>query len=156
PLGRFWALAPARLIARVLRPTRIRPNAVTVASALVFLSGVAAVAFAPQMLAARLGIAAALAIALVLDTAGRHLPRLQGTASEFGRWLDANLDELNDMALHAAIAWSYFARDGRAPWLVLGMVYAIGKYLFFVGSMTWEARMPSAAAAAPSSPANRT
>ena len=55
---------------------------------------------------------ASLAAALVLDTSDGHLARLQGTASEFGRWLDANLDELGDMALHAAIAWAAFARDG--------------------------------------------
>src|SRR6266436_9101612 len=71
--------------------------------------------------------AAALALALVLDTADGHLARLQGTASEFGRWLDALLDELSDMALHAAIAWAAFARDRVPLWLILGMLYGMGK-----------------------------
>ena len=70
----------------------------------------------------------------MLDTSDGHLARLQGTASEFGRWLDANLDELGDMALHAAIAWAAFARDGKPIWLAVGMLYAMGKYLFLVGA----------------------
>jgi phosphatidylglycerophosphate synthase len=71
-----------------------------------------------------------MALSLILDTADGHLARLQGTATIFGRWLDANLDELGDMALHAAVAWAAFARSGHPGWLVVGMVYAMAKYLF--------------------------
>lgn len=134
PLGRFWALAPARGLARLLRPTRVRPNGVTAASAGLFLSGSAVVAFAADGLAAGLIAAGALSGALVLDTADGHLARLQGTATEFGRWLDAVLDELGDMVLHAAIAWAAFVRDGWPGWLLLGMAYAAGKYVFVVGA----------------------
>jgi phosphatidylglycerophosphate synthase len=90
-----------------------------------------------------LATSAALALSLVLDTADGHLARLQGTASPFGRWLDAVLDELGDMALHAAIAWAAFARDSAPVWLVLGMLYAMGKYLFQVVNATWEANKDS-------------
>ena len=76
-----------------------------------------------------------LALALVLDTADGRLARLQGTSSAFGRWLDQVLDELADMALHAAIAWAAFCRDGRPVWLLLGIIYASGKYLFLVQSL---------------------
>ena len=69
----------------------------------------------------------------MLDTADGHLARLQGTASEFGRWLDAVLDELADMVLHGAIAWAAFAVRRASHWLaLLGFAYAIGKYLFVV------------------------
>jgi phosphatidylglycerophosphate synthase len=132
PLGRYWALRPARAIARRLAPTVVRPNAVTLASAGLVLGGSALVALARPGLPAQLATAIALALGLVLDTADGHLARLQGTASEFGRWLDAALDELGDMALHAAIAWAAFARDGRPAWLVVGMLYGMGKYLFVV------------------------
>lgn len=138
PIGRYWALGPARLLARALRPTRVRPNALTVAAAGLMLAAAAAVAFAPTVATARAAIASALALALVLDTADGHLARLQGTASAFGRWLDAVLDELSDMALHAAIAWAAFARDGRPAWLLLGMAYAMGKYVFLVGTVEGE------------------
>ncbi len=95
-------------------------------------------AFGPEGLAVRLGSALALAAGLVLDTADGHLARLQGTSSAFGRWLDSVLDELGDMALHAAIAWSCFVRDGWAGWLVLGMAYASAKYLFVSASAIAE------------------
>ncbi len=75
-----------------------------------------------------------MAVALVLDTADGRLARLQGTSSAFGRWLDEFLDEMVDLVLHAAIAWSAFVRDGRPVWLLLGIAYASGKYLFRVQS----------------------
>ena len=39
PVGRYWALAPARWLAETLSPTRVRPNAVTIASATSCLRG---------------------------------------------------------------------------------------------------------------------
>jgi phosphatidylglycerophosphate synthase len=139
PLGRFWALGPARALARLLRPTRIRPNAVTISSASLVLLASALVGFGGSSWLSNGLAAVALAVALVLDTCDGHLARLQGTASEFGRWLDANLDELGDMALHAAIAWSCFVRDAQAAWLAVGMLYAMGKYLYLVGASTGQA-----------------
>ncbi len=137
PIGRFWAFAPARTLARVLRPTRIRPNAVTVASATLMIGAAGVIASGEVGPTAQILTAVLLAIGLVLDTADGHLARLQGTASEFGRWLDANLDELADCSLHAAIAWSAFIRDGRPGWLVLGMAYGMGKFLFMNSVANW-------------------
>ena len=82
----------------------------------------------------RAAVAIAMALALVLDTADGRLARLQGTSSAFGRWLDQFLDELADVALHAAIAWWAYCRDGQPLWLVVGILYASGKYLFLVQS----------------------
>ena len=134
PIGKFWAFPLAERLAERLRPTRVRPNAVTVASAALMLGAAAGVAVGATGPAAAAGIALAMAIALVLDTADGRLARLQGTSSAFGRWLDEFLDEMVDLALHAAIAWSAFARDGRPVWLLLGIAYASGKYLFRVQS----------------------
>lgn len=139
PLGRFWALGPARWLARRLRGTRVRPNALTLASGLLVLAASGLVAAGGPDPAARIAAALALALALVIDTADGHLARLQGTASAFGRWLDSNLDELGDMALHAAVAWALFARDRHPAWLLVGMLYGMGKYVFFVGVQTWSA-----------------
>jgi hypothetical protein len=63
---------------------------------------------------------------------------LQGTSSALGRWLDHVLDELADLALHAAIAWSAFIRDSQPIWLLVGIVYASGKYLFLVQSIAGD------------------
>ncbi len=149
PWGRFWAIGPARSIAQWLRPTRVRPNLVTLASGGLVLASATVVAFPPDSWWCRGFAAGALALALVLDTADGHLARLQGTSSEFGRWLDANLDELGDMALHAAVAWSAFNRDANPTWLLVGMIYAMGKYLFVVGSHTGEI-LESSSVTAPS------
>ena len=93
------------------------------------------VAFGGFGLTVRIMTALALATALVLDTADGRLARLQGTCSAFGRWLDHVLDELADVALHAAIAWSMFQAGGPAWWLAVGMLYACGKYMFLVQSV---------------------
>jgi len=132
PLGRYWALAPAQAIARSLVSTPVRPNVVTVASAAMMIGSSLLVALAPMTIFVRLAVASGLALALILDTADGHLARLQGTASEFGRWLDAMLDELADLALHAAIGWSAFASGGGSKWLLLGILYIAGKYLFVI------------------------
>ena len=99
------------------------------------LSAAALIAVGPSGWIGRVTVALSLAVALVLDTADGRLARLQGTSSAFGRWLDQVLDELADMALHAAIAWAAFCRDGRPVWLLLGIIYASGKYLFLVQSL---------------------
>jgi phosphatidylglycerophosphate synthase len=80
----------------------------------------------------------AFAAALVLDTADGRLARLQGTCSAFGRWLDQVLDELADLVLHGAVAWATFQSTGAPAWLVLGLIYASGKYMFLVQSLTGD------------------
>ena len=107
----------------------------TLASGTLMLSAAALVAVGPGGWIGRVTVALSLALALVLDTADGRLARLQGTSSAFGRWLDQVLDELADMALHAAIAWAAFNRDGRPIWLLLGIIYASGKYLFVIQSL---------------------
>ena len=138
PLGRYWALAPAKRLAEYLAPTRIRPNAVTLAAAALMLGSSALVTFGVTGRLSHVALASMLALALILDTADGHLARLQGTASDFGRWLDALLDELADMALHGAIAFGLFLQTGQPAWMGVGMLYAIGKYLFVVAQQSSE------------------
>ncbi len=145
PLGRFWAFAPARRLAEALAPTRVRPNAVTLAASGLVLTAAAAVAFGPASTFFRATSALLLATALVLDTADGRLARLQGTATPFGRWLDGWLDEVGDMALHAAAAWSAYARTGAPGWLMIGTLYAAGKYVFAAGATSWDQQNPAPA-----------
>ncbi len=72
----------------------------------------------------------------MLDTADGRLARLQGTSSAFGRWLDNVLDELADVTLHAAIAWSVYQSSHQVTWLAIGMLYLGGKYVFMIHSFT--------------------
>jgi hypothetical protein len=135
PLGRYWAFPLADWLAERLCATAIRPNALTLASAGFMLVAAGMTAAHAGGWVERLAVALCLSLALVLDTADGRLARLQGTSSAFGRWLDQVLDELADLALHAAIAWSAFVRDGGPLWLVLGILYASGKYLFLIQSL---------------------
>ena len=138
PIGRFWAIEPARALAKRLATTAARPNHVTVAASACVLGASALIAWAGAGWVAALSASALLAAGLVLDTADGHLARLQGTCSEFGRWLDGLLDEFGDMALHAAAAWSAYARSGHPAWLLIGMAYGMSKYLYFHASSTVE------------------
>jgi len=134
PLGKYWAFPLAERLAEWLRPTSIRPNALTMTAGALMLTAAAMVAGGADAWIARSLVVLALGTALVLDTADGRLARLQGTSSALGRWLDQVLDELADLALHAAIAWAAFCRDGSPAWLVLGMLYASAKYLFLIQS----------------------
>ncbi len=153
PLGRYWAFPIAERLAAALAPTRVRPNAVTLAAAALMLGGAAVVGCGGSGWIGRTTAAAAFALALVLDTADGRLARLQGTCSAFGQWLDQVLDELADLALHGAIAWATFRSTGAPFWLVLGVLFASGKYLFLVQSLT-GAEMEAKAEAKPTAPRN--
>jgi phosphatidylglycerophosphate synthase len=146
PLGRYWAFPIAERLAAALAPTRVRPNAVTLAAAGLMLGGAAIVACGGFGWIGRTASALAFAAALVLDTADGRLARLQATCSAFGQWLDQVLDELADLALHAAIAWAMFQAEARPYWLALGLLYTSGKYMFLVQSLT-GAEMEKAEAA---------
>jgi phosphatidylglycerophosphate synthase len=138
PVGKYWAFPVARWLADRLRPSRVRPNHLTLASAALMLGAAALVAAGSRGWPGNMAVALALASALVFDTADGRLARLQGTTSAFGRWLDQILDELADLALHAAIAWAAYSATGRVLWLALGICYASGKYLFMVQSLLGE------------------
>jgi phosphatidylglycerophosphate synthase len=139
PLGRFWAFSLAEKLAAVLELSAFRPNMLTLGAAGLMLAAAGIVAFGGPGLIHQFFTALALATALVLDTADGRLARLQGTASPFGRWLDHVLDELCDVALHAAIAWSMFRATNLPGWLAVGILYASGKYMFLVQSVAGEA-----------------
>lgn len=134
PMGRFWAWQPAKKLAESLQPTWIRPNHVTVAAAACFVAASALVAFGGPWLLAHIATALLLATALVLDTADGHLARRQRTASAFGKWLDATLDEACDAFLHTAIGWSMYVHTSKPLWLVLSAAYIAGKLIFFTSS----------------------
>ena len=157
PLGRFWAFALAERLAATLAATGARPNHLTLAAAALMLTASAIVAFGGPGYLPSIATALALAAALVLDTADGRLARLQGTSSAFGRWLDQVLDELADVALHAAIAWSVFQSSRQPHWLAIGMLYLVGKYVFVIQSLTglafegekkWEGKAKSEGEAA--------
>jgi len=117
-------------LAGVLAPTRVRPVHVTLCGLLWSMAGVATMMARPAL--------APLAAGLVLggwfcDRLDGQLARRQGTVTRWGGWLDGNVDELADLALHVATAWA--AARGLAsslPWFLL-VAFLAGKYLFTYG-----------------------
>lgn len=104
---------PAHVLALALRPLRIPPPAVVVASAA---AGFAA-AFA---IGNRAFLAGALLLQLktLLDNADGQLARLTGNVTDFGRYLDSEFDLLVDAAVFAALGIAV------GPWLaLLGFVF---------------------------------
>jgi phosphatidylglycerophosphate synthase len=88
--------------------------------------GIIAVGQTASLLAAAL-----LAVAWLCDRLDGQLARLQRTATASGAWLDANVDELIDVAAHTAVAWAASATGvGPWPWLLLA-AFLGGKFLFF-------------------------
>jgi phosphatidylglycerophosphate synthase len=138
PLGKYWAFPIAERLAAALAPSRVTPNAVTLAAGACMLSGIAAVASGNDTWLVRLFVATCFVAGLVLDTADGRLARLQGKCSPFGRWLDQVLDEAADVVLHGAIAWAAFRSTTSPAWLLAGMIFISGKYLFLVQSLTGE------------------
>lgn len=134
PLGRYWALRPARRLARSLAPTLVHPNVVTTAASACLLGAAALVALTTPTIVVRGATATLLALALILNRTDGHLAKLQRTDSSFGRWLAGWLDAVGDMTLHAAIAWSAFQASSSPLWLALGMLYGMGRYVFAYGS----------------------
>ncbi len=135
PISRWYVCPAAGLLAAVLAATRVRPVHLT-------LSGLAAGAIAAAVLVARPHFApwAELLVlaAWFFDRADGQLARRQGTASAWGAWLDANVDELLDVALHAAVAAAAASLTASTlPWLLLA-AFLSGKYLFLHGMATEE------------------
>jgi phosphatidylglycerophosphate synthase len=68
-----------------------------------------------------------------LDRTDGLLARSQNTVSPFGAWLDANVDELHDVAWHTATAYAAASLSGsQLPWFLL-VAFLAGKYLFMTG-----------------------
>lgn len=115
------ARPPAAVVVYALRNTRITPNQVTFASAVV-----AAIACAMFVLLRSHGglIAAALVFefSFVLDCADGQLARLRKVASPIGHLLDFLMDELKAMALLASVTVRVWQDTGDDRLMIVGLV----------------------------------
>jgi len=136
PISRWYLRPPAGALARALAPTRVRPNHLT-------FCGLACSAAAVGVLLVRVELAPVAGLLVLaawfFDRADGQLARRQQTASAWGAWLDANVDELSDVALHVAMAAAAASATCTSwPWWLL-TAFLGGKYLFFHGLATEEA-----------------
>jgi phosphatidylglycerophosphate synthase len=129
PLSRWWLLPAAARLAESLAPTGIRPTHITLLGLVCAAAAAVALALQPESpwLAAPLVLAA-----WFCDRVDGLLARLQRTASAWGGWLDANVDELCDIGMHAAVAWAATAEGSLRAWGWFA-AFVAGKYLFTHG-----------------------
>ncbi len=131
PLARWYLRPLATWAAEQLNASRVCPWHLT-------LLGLACAVAAASAIVAAAGSASVSAAVLVLlawacDRTDGPLARLRGTASSFGAWLDANVDEAVDLGLHVCTAAVAAAACGsQAPWLWL-IGFLVGKYLLMYG-----------------------
>lgn len=139
PISR-WLLRPVAFeLACGLATSRVRPMHVTLTGLLL--------AAASILLLLQDHRASAWAACAVLgwwfcDRLDGQLARLQGRDSVFGAWLDANIDELVDLAMHAALALHWY-QQSAGPWPAIACAaFFSGKYLTMYGLHTeahWRA-----------------
>jgi phosphatidylglycerophosphate synthase len=139
PISRWYVRPAAGWLAAALAPTRVRPAHLTVC-------GLAAASAAAVLLAARPDaspVAAAMVLAAwFFDRADGLLARRQQTASAWGAWLDANVDELIDVGLHVAVAAAAATLTASTlPWALL-VAFLAGKYLLVCSLALEEQNAP--------------
>ncbi len=130
PLSRWYLRPAAGILARLLAPTRVRPTHLTLCGLAAGLSAAGLLLAGPVMWP----IAGALVLVWwFLDRADGQLARRQGTVTALGAWLDANVDELIDLAVHTALCGAVASQTGwNGVWLLL-IAFLLGKYLFMYG-----------------------
>jgi len=129
PISRWYLRPLAGIASRYLMRSSLQPCHVTWCGFGCTLAAAATILLAPAYCA----VAAALIMAAwFCDRLDGQLARRQGTASAYGAWLDGNLDELADIALHTAFAFAAAAQWGNVAWWLWG-AFVSGKYLFMYG-----------------------
>ena len=118
--NRFVCRPIAAVLVDWLKHTRVRPNQITLLSALV--AGVAAVLLGTLPGLFGLWIAIGLYEAsYVLDCADGMLARYRGIQSARGHLLDFLMDELKAFAMLSAASFRLFRDSGDERWLILGL-----------------------------------
>ena len=116
----------SRPLARLLAPTPITPNQVSVAAFLVALGAMGLFVIGENLWA---GLAAQ--ASSIIDGADGDLARLKSMTSPFGGFFDAVLDRYADAAILGGLAYWAFAFETGTP---IGLVAALG-LLAVVGSL---------------------
>ena len=136
----YIARPPAAVVVYLLQNTRVTPNQVTFASAVVAAGAAAMLILLPGHLWL---IVAALVFefSFVLDCADGQLARLKKIASPLGHLLDFLMDELKAMFIYAAVAirlWQERGGDDRMLLIGLGGLFCLAAGL----SLTSFTRRP--------------
>lgn len=139
PLYCLYVNRPAgRIVAAALRNTRIRPNDVTFAGAVLTYGALLWLAFWAGTGAESALVGLLLAVGFVLDSADGQLARLQGRSSKLGEWLDHVLDSGRIVVLHGAV-FCFLLRTSTIPALPLAVLCGVFLFanstIFFAGAL---------------------
>ena len=132
PISRWYLMPLVRAVSAALARSipAIRPAQITLLGLCFAAVSVAILFFQPSLsfVAAWFVLAA-----WFCDRLDGLFARMTNTASAWGGWLDANVDELVDLATQTALA-AAAARlsDSQLPWMLL-IAFLVGKYLFIFG-----------------------
>lgn len=130
PLARWYLRPLAAWLAEALAATRVRPWHLTCCG---LVAGLAAAALIARGSDSLIYAAMLVLLAWFCDRADGQLARRQQTASRWGAWFDANVDELLDVAWHVAVAAAVAERIGPSLGFTLLAAFLGGKYLFMYG-----------------------
>jgi phosphatidylglycerophosphate synthase len=115
------ARPPGAVVVYALRNTRITPNQVTFASAVVAAAACAMFVVYPGCWLWALGAALVFELSFVLDCVDGMLARLRKLASPLGHLLDFLMDELKAMLLFGAVAVRLWRETGDDRLLIVGI-----------------------------------
>lgn len=159
PLYLLYVNRPAgRAVAAALRHTRLTPNHVTLAGAVLTYGSLIWLAFgaAANLSSALVGVL--LAAGYILDSADGQLARLQGASSAFGEWLDHALDNGRITVMHIA-AFCFLIRTTDGDHILLaaacGLFLLSSSCIFFGGALLDQLRKNAAGPRAADQTRNR-
>ncbi len=115
----------ARYLAAGAYRLGLSPDAVTMLSAAVSLSAMAALMLAPRTPLLGIAVAAGLALGYLLDSADGQVARLSGRGGPAGEWLDHVVDSVRMPALHVSVAVALYLHEGRSLLALLALGYAL-------------------------------
>lgn len=132
PMGRVFAAAA--------HVAGLKPNQVTMISALFTFAAIVLLAAGPATWWVGVLVALGLVVGYALDSADGQLARLQGGGSLTGEWLDHMIDSVKVSVLHLAVLITAF-RSFALPtelWLLVPLVFAAATGVHFFGMILIE------------------
>lgn len=132
PMGRVFAAAAD--------VAGLRPNQVTVISALFTFAAIILLALGPATWWVGVLVALGLVIGYGLDSADGQLARLQGGGSLTGEWLDHMIDSVKVSVLHLAVLITLFRSFELTTelWLLVPLAFAAATGVHFFGMILIE------------------
>lgn len=152
--SRFVNRPAGRVLAVLAVRARLRPNTVSLLSAVVTVGALAFVIARPATVGVGFVAALLLIFGFALDSADGQVARITGASSPAGEWLDHIIDSGKMVAVHGAVVVAVFTHFSVATWwLLVPLSFILVSTVMFAGTLLTRflrAPMPSTAAKRPS------